>query len=41
MAALNITHELLERDSMSDATSAILKAMGSKLDQALGENGNH
>ena len=41
MAALNFTHELLERDSMSDATSAILKAMGSKLDQALGENGNH
>ncbi|MEA1080686.1 cell division protein ZapA [Marinobacter qingdaonensis] len=38
MAALNITHELLERDTMSDATSSILKAMGSKLDTALGEN---
>ncbi|HCL38283.1 MAG TPA: cell division protein ZapA, partial [Marinobacter hydrocarbonoclasticus] len=25
MAALNITHELLERDTMSDATSSILR----------------
>lgn len=37
MAALNITHELLERDTMSDATSTILEAMGDKLDTALGE----
>ncbi|NWN89995.1 cell division protein ZapA [Marinobacter adhaerens] len=37
MAALNITHELLERDTMSDATSTILKAMDSKLENALGE----
>ncbi|MBD3641225.1 MAG: cell division protein ZapA [Marinobacter sp.] len=41
MAALNITHELLEQDSMSDATSSILKAMDSKLDEALGENTGH
>lgn len=41
MAALNITHELLEQDSMSDATSSILKAMGGKLDQALGDNSGH
>jgi len=38
MAALNITHELLERDSMSDATSAILKTMDNKLNQVLGED---
>ncbi|MCK7547494.1 cell division protein ZapA [Marinobacter koreensis] len=41
MAALNITHELLEQDSMSDATSSILKAMDGKLDQALGDNSGH
>jgi len=41
MAALNITHELLEQDSMSDATSSILKAMDGKLDEALGENTGH
>lgn len=40
MAALNITHELLERDTMSDATSTILKAMDSKLEHALGESSN-
>lgn len=38
MAALNITHELLERDTMSDATSSVLKAMDSKLDNALGDS---
>jgi len=38
MAALNITHELLERDTMSDATSNILKAMDNRLDEALGES---
>ncbi len=37
MAALNITHELLERDTMSDATSSILRAMDNRLDEALGE----
>ncbi|PSF08274.1 cell division protein ZapA [Marinobacter fuscus] len=37
MAALNITHELLERDTMSDATSSLLKAMDNRLDKALGE----
>ncbi len=36
MAALNITHELLERDTMSDATSGLLKAMDNRLDEALG-----
>ena len=37
MTALNITHELLERDTMSDATSSILRAMDNRLDEALGE----
>jgi cell division protein ZapA len=37
MAALNITHELLERDTMSDATSTILEVMSGKLDAVLGE----
>ena len=41
MAALNITHELLERDTMSDATSTILKAMDNKLDTALGDSAGH
>src|SRR5690554_407826 len=36
MAALNITHQLLEQDSMCDATSSILKAMNHRLDEALG-----
>ncbi|WP_336365801.1 cell division protein ZapA [Marinobacter sp. C2H3] len=40
MAALNITHELLEQDSMSDATSALLRAMDHKLNDALGEPEN-
>lgn len=40
MAALNITHELLEQDSMSDATSALLRAMDHKLDDALGQPDN-
>ncbi len=38
MAALNITHELLERDTMSDATSSVLKEMDSKLNNALGDS---
>ena len=41
MAALNMTHELLERDTISDATSTLLKAMDSKLESALGEQSNH
>jgi len=41
MAALNITHEMLERDTMSEATSSILKAMDSKLDSALGDSSEH
>ncbi|MFW5824147.1 MAG: cell division protein ZapA [Marinobacter sp.] len=36
MAALNITHELLEDSSMSGAADAILQAMDEKLDSALG-----
>jgi cell division protein ZapA len=36
MAALNITHDLLERDTMSEAASSILNAMDEKLDGALG-----
>ena len=38
MAALNITHDLLEQDTMSDAASTILNAMGDKLDNALGDS---
>ncbi|AOY89846.1 cell division protein ZapA [Marinobacter salinus] len=41
MAALNITHELLEQDTMSDTTSTILKAMGDKLDTALSDSSGH
>ncbi|MFP3977186.1 MULTISPECIES: cell division protein ZapA [Marinobacter] len=41
MAALNMTHDLLERDTMSEATSTLLKAMDSKLENALGEPSNH
>lgn len=41
MAALNMTHELLERDTMSNATSTLLKAMDNKLEDALGEPSNH
>lgn len=35
MAALNITHDLLERDTMSDTASGILSTMDKKLDTAL------
>lgn len=38
MAALNITHDFLERDTMSSAASSILNAMDEKLDTALGES---
>jgi cell division protein ZapA len=38
MAALNITHELLERVTMSHATSNLLRAMDNRLDEALGES---
>lgn len=37
MAALNITNDMLERDTMSDTASSILNAMDEKLDTALGE----
>ncbi len=35
MAALNITHELLEDSSMSGAADQLLRAMDEKLDSAL------
>lgn len=41
MAALNTTHELLERDTMSDDTSSILKAMDNRLDRALGDSSDN
>ncbi|PPK53645.1 cell division protein ZapA [Marinobacter persicus] len=41
MAALNITNDLLERDTMSDATSSILEAMDNRLDEALGKSSGH
>lgn len=40
MAALNITHDLLERDTMSDTASSILKSMDEKLDSALDQSGH-
>ena len=36
MAALNITHELLEDSSVSGAADDLLKSMDEKLDSALG-----
>lgn len=36
MAALNITHELLEDSSMSGAADELLRSMDEKLDSALG-----
>ncbi|PHQ14209.1 cell division protein ZapA [Marinobacter profundi] len=39
MAALNITHDLLEQNTMSGAASSLLKAMDEKLDSALGDAG--
>lgn len=36
MAALNITHDLLEDSSMSGAADDVLRTMDQKLDQALG-----
>lgn len=37
MAALNITHDMLEQDSMSDAAAGLLRDMDDKLNTALGE----
>ncbi|SRR5690554_4181537 len=37
MAALNITHELLEDSSMSGAADELLRSMDAKLDNALGQ----
>lgn len=41
MAALNITHEMLENSTLSDAASQVLESMDGRLDQALGETGGH
>lgn|SRR5690554_1441271 len=38
MAALNITHELLEDSSMSGAADELLRSMDEKLDSALGSS---
>lgn len=38
MAALNITHEMLEKSTMSDGAASLLRDMDHKLDEALGEN---
>ncbi len=35
MAALNITNELLQRDTMSEGTSDVLKAMDEKISSVL------
>lgn len=37
MAALNITHDLLQNSSMSDSAGAVLQEMNRKLDHALDE----
>ncbi|SFM64467.1 cell division protein ZapA [Marinobacter zhejiangensis] len=37
MAALNITHDMLHQDTMSDAASDLLKTMSDKLGAALGD----
>ncbi len=38
MAALNITHDMLEQNTMSDAATGLLRTMDSKLDGALGDS---
>ncbi|WP_152205347.1 cell division protein ZapA [Marinobacter changyiensis] len=38
MAALNITHDMLEQNTMSDAATGLLRTMESKLDNALGDS---
>lgn len=38
MAALNITHDMLEQSTMSDAAANLLKAMDDKLDVALDDH---
>ncbi|BES73303.1 hypothetical protein RE428_43210 [Marinobacter nanhaiticus D15-8W] len=40
MAALNITHDLLQQSHMSDDATNILKRMDSRLDEALGDQQN-
>ncbi len=38
MAALNITHDLLQQDTMSDSATRLLAAMDNKLGAALGDS---
>lgn len=38
MAALNITHDMLEQNTMSDTAAGLLRSMESKLDSALGDS---
>jgi cell division protein ZapA len=38
MAALNITHEMLEQSTMSDSDAELLRNMDNKLSEALGES---
>lgn len=38
MAALNITHDMLEQNTMSDAATGLLRTMDSKLDTALDDS---
>ncbi len=38
MAALNITHDMLEQNTMSDAATGLLRTMNSKLDGALDDS---
>lgn len=42
MAALNITHEMLQKDTLPPSASALLDEMDQRLDQALaeGDSGN-
>lgn len=37
MAALNITHEMLEQSTMSEGATSLLESMDARLDKALGE----
>ena len=37
MAALNITHEMLEQSTMSEGATQLLRSMDARLDEALGE----
>ncbi|WP_404365152.1 cell division protein ZapA [Marinobacter sp.] len=40
MAALNITHEMLEQSTMSEGATRLLESMDTRLDEVLGETGD-